>query len=113
MKNIDNHDGTDLEEKIEEISRSISAISRHLRIQNTDDTYDILDEPIIATLIEPTSDEHYCQVELGNRVRITNTYKGFKGIRGIILKVTKHFVRIGITTGRLITKRRDNIELDN
>ena len=99
---------TELRYDIEDLCRSVDAISSHLGIHNSYDTI------VTATLVEQQHDElQNRDFIIGDRVTITNDYKKRKGTSGIVLRITPHCVRIGTRFGELFYKSKSSVRIDN
>lgn len=100
-----------LTNEIENLSRSIDAISERLRVIGIERTYETHNVIAEATLVETRSDEE--EISIGDRVIVTNDYKNKKGTIGIVLRTTARYVRIGTASGELIYRSRANVRVYN
>ena len=91
---------------IQAISQEIENLSAELNQLIIQDNREENNEPRITDL------EQQEQFEVGNRIEITNSYKGQQGLQGTITKVTLKQVSIRIDgQRRIINKKKTNVRL--
>ena len=92
--------------RIQAISQEIENLSAELNQLIIQDNREENNEPRITDL------EQQEQFEVGNRIEITNSYKGQQGLQGTITKVTLKQVSIRIDgQRRIINKKKTNVRL--
>ena len=92
--------------RIQAISQEIENLSAELNQLIIQDNREENNEPRITDL------EQQEQFEVGNRIEITNSYKGQQGLQGTITKVTLKQVSIRIDgQRRIINKKKTNVRI--
>jgi hypothetical protein len=89
-----------ISQELEDLS---SELNRLLTLENQEENTE-------ANTTEIDQQEH--QFEIGNRIQITNSYKGQQGLLGTVTKVTAKQVSIRIDgQRRTINKKKTNVRL--
>ena len=92
--------------RILEISQEIEDLSTELNLLIIQEDQDANNE---LRTTEPDPQDDFV---IGNRVEITNSYKGQRGLQGIVTKVTAKQVSIRIDgQRRTISKKKTNVRL--
>ena len=90
--------------RIQTISQEIEDLSAELNQLIIQDNQEANNEPRTTEL-----DQQY-EFEIGNRIEITNSYKGQRGLQGTVTRVTAKQVSIRIDgQRRIINKKKTNV----
>jgi hypothetical protein len=95
--------------RIQHISQEIEELSAELNQLIIQDNQEERNDPPPQVQVRPNQQE---QLAVGNRVEITNNYKGQRGLQGTITGITEKQVSLRIDgQRRVINKKKTNVRL--